>query len=327
MSLLMRLAVALASPIKRIDRRSTVIERLLQLPLTPNDVHAVRQYGKGIRLGVYYHWYLEKFFVARSVRGVHRRKATALIDALDATDYGDIRQVVESATGVLIAIPHHAHYVLSMTALAARLGKFRKVHVFYGQPATHRNNAVFDRLHQVLFDHPESGVEVIHDNRQGLAKAIKGLKRGEIVLIMPDAFQDEDATMMVPFCGRLMNAMLGTAVLARKTGSWILPVVSTKKAGFGFITSFGTRIDHPIRQHPTLTPEQARIADYGVIRRVFAQFEDRMANELHYWQNVRGHLSFGPTAELPALADLPALLDAVSRSALFNPPGLVLDLR
>jgi len=60
---------------------------------------------------------------------------------------------------------------------------------------------------------------------------------------------------------------------------------------------------------------------------MFAQLEQRMASELYYWQNVRGHLSLDSIAAELASGDLQTLLDAVSKSALFKPPDLVLDLR
>lgn len=328
MSLLTRLAITLASPIKLLDTRSTAIERLLQLPLTEDDARLVRQSGEGVRLGAYYHWYLQKLVVARAIHGLDRPKAMTLIQGIDSTDYLDMQDIIDSPSGVLIAIPHHAHYILSITALAEKLGKHRKVKVFYGQPATHKGNAVFDRLHHVLFSHEDSGIEVIHDNRQGLAKAIKGLKNGEVVFIMPDAFQDEEATMMLPFCGRLMNAMLGTAILARKTGSWILPAVSmTHGIGLGFKTHFGCRIDHPALADADLTADQTRVADYAVTCLVFGQFEAWMCGQLHYWQNVRGYMANCPVADLAKPDVLLPLLDIISKSPAFKAPDLVLDLR
>ena len=254
--------------------------------------------------------------------------AVRLIESIDHTDYSQCTHIFGSSTGVLVAIPHHAHYILSMTALAAHLGKHRKVNVFYGQPATHKGNAVFDHLQHLLFADPKSGVDVIHDTRQRLAAAIRGLKNGEVVFIMPDAFQDEEATMMIPFCGRLMNTMLGTAVLARKTGSWVLPAVSRiHGVGLGFRTWFGERIDALPTRDPELTVEQLRLADYGVIRRMFRQMEAQMADELYLWQNVRAHMAGGLKADLMQPDSLASHADALVRNPLFRAPDLVLDLR
>ena len=328
MSRLIRLGVALASALKALDARLPVVERWLDLPLTDHDIQLVRESCAGVRLGAYYHWYLQKLVVARAINDLDRAKAIDLIQSIDHTDYRRSSRILASGTGVVVAIPHHAHYILSMTALAAHLGKHRKVNVFYGQPATHKGNAIFDHLQHVLFSDPQSGVDVIHDTRQGLARAIKGLRNGEVVFIMPDAFQNEDATMMVPFCGRLMNTMLGTAMLARKTGTWVLPVVSRiHGSGLGFRTWFGERIDSQGEADSQLTVEQTRIADYGVIRRMFRQMEDQMASELYLWQNVRAHMALGLKTNLVRSNSLASLADALVRNPLFKAPDLVLDLR
>lgn len=327
MSALTIAGVTAASPLRMLDVRSPWLERRLELPLSEADVAAVR--STGAKLGAYYHWYLQKLVIADAIKQLDREQATRLIAQVDHTDYaGVVDAVRRSDTGVLIAIPHHAHYVLSMTALAARLGKHTTVNVFYGQPATHKGNAVFDHLHEVLFSDPACGVNVIHDTRQGLVKAIKGLKNGEVVVIMPDAAQDEDATLMIPFCGRLMDAMLGTATLARKTGAWILPVLSRIHGrGLGFRTEFGERIDYPIAHAAELDPEQTRIADYGVMRQVFSQFEAVMQDELYLWQNVRKYLTSSPTGGLAPKDELSSLLSAIETDPLFGSPDLVLDLR
>ena len=328
MSTWMRLAVAAAAPLKRLDTRSPMLERVLDLPLTNQDVSMVRQAGTNVRLGAYYHWYLQKLFVARSIKGLNRERALALIDSIDHTDYAAAQQIIDSPTGVLIAIPHHAHYVLSMTALACHVGKHRKVKVFYGQPSTHKGNEVFDHLHRVLFGADNTVVEVIHDTRQGLAKALKGLKDGDVVFIMPDAFQDEDLTLLIRFCGRLIGTMLGTAILARRTGSWILPAVSqVHGAGLGFKTWFGRRIEHPLDHNAPLSAGQIKVADFGVTSRMFKQFEQQMSSQLYLWQHLRHHIASRVQMDLASPADIPSMLDALAQSPPFKNPDLVLDLR
>ena len=328
MSLGVRAVVLLASPLKLLDVRCRAIERMLDLRLAAADVRNIRSASGSTRLGAYYHWYLQKLMVARAIRGVDEKRARAFIASLDRTDYSRARPLLEGDAGVLVAIPHHAHYILSMTALAAHVGRHRKVKVFYASPATNAGNAVFDHLHDLLFSSPASGVEVIHNTRQGLAKAMKSLRDGEVVFIMPDAYTDVSATMMLPFCGRLANAMLGTAALARKTGSWILPVVSRKAAhGLSFRSEFGQPVHCPEWQL-ALSVEQEQAIDYGVMRRVFRQFEGVMADELILWQNLRQHL--GSTLEASRLLEpgqIAGALDELRGSPWFRRPDLVLDLR
>lgn len=307
--------------------RSETIERALKLPLSSIDAQRIRRVNGGSNLGAYYHWYFQKLLVAEAIKRSDQESARAFITAADKTNYAAAEALIQSQTGVLVAIPHHAHYILTMTALAARIGQQRKVKVFYASPKTNKGNSVFDQLHILLFSDPAFGVEVIHNTRQGLIQALKGLKNGEIVFIMPDAFEDVTATMMLPFCGALIDVMLGTAILARKTGAWILPLVS-QTVGHGL--AFGAHFGEPIhlRARVGLNPEQERISDYAVMRDVFAQFERMMKKDLLLWQSVLQH---GIDEKMPVtLADgpeLPMEIKHLRLDPIFRVPDLMLDLR
>lgn len=324
-----RLAAHLGRPLNLLDRRIAAIEKWLKIPLPEVDERLVREacaMSGGKRLGSFYHWYLLKLLVARAVRGIDRQRALSLINACDKTDYTSIRSVLSSDRGVLIAIPHHAHYIFSMIALAEKVRAHRLVYVFYGQPDTHRGNEIFDHLHQRIWGNA-ANVQVIHDTRQGMAKAIKGLKNGAVVLIMPDVFQNESDTMVVPFCGRALNVMMGTATLARRTKAWILPAVSTRHGrGLGFVTRFGTRIDY---RSPNAQSRSAasRIADYGVTRILFKQFEDFMSSELLYWQNVRQFLAQGSHFQTSTAEQLMTFAEQLAADPLMQLPRLTVDLR
>lgn len=329
MSLATRLAAHLGGPLNLLDRRVTAIEKWLKIPLSEADERFVREacaMSGGKRLGAFYYWYLLKLLVARAVRGIDRQRALSLISACDRTDYGGLRSVLESDNGVLIAIPHHAHYIFTMIALAERIRVHRLVYVFYGQPGTHRGNELFDHLHQRIWGN-EARVEVIHDNRQGMAKAIKGLKNGAVVIIMPDVFQNESDTLVVRFCGRALNVMMGTATLARKTGAWILPAVSTRHGrGLSFMTRFGKRIDYQSLSAQSKSTA-SRIADYGVTHMLFKQFEDFMSTELLYWQNVRQYLAQAGHFQASTPEQLMALAELLAADPLLQSPKLTVDLR
>ncbi len=326
-ALLARALVQLAAPIKLFDIRNNAFERILQLCLSDDDVQCLRRVNGRTRIGAYYHWYLQKLMVASAIKGADKDSALAFIESIDQTDYVQAQPLIDSPTGALVAIPHHAHYILTMTALAEHVGKHRKVKVFYASPMTNKGNAIFDQLHALLFSDSSSGVEIIHNTRQGLAQAIKGLRNGEIVFIMPDAYDDIAATMLLPFCGALTHVMLGTAILARKTGAWILPVVSRKVGhGLAFGATFGTPIRPPLQED--LSADQERIANYAVMRQVFGQFERVMARELLLWQNVRKHgTDEGMPPTLAARVDLQREVKHLRLDPLFRAPDLVLDLR
>ncbi len=330
MKLSPRVLAHLARPLKLLNVRVNWIEQWLQIPLSEADATHVKEAcakSGGVRLGEYYHWYLQKLMVAKIVRNIDKDGALALINSTDNTDYSPARQITESKAGVLVAIPHHAHYIFSMIAFAEHLRRHRKVYVFYGQPGTHKGNEVFDRLYGVIWG-DGSNVEVIHDTRQGMAKAIKGLKNGEVVIIMPDVFQNEDATLALPFCGRPMNVMLGTAALARKTGAWILPLLSTRYGrGIGFRTMFGKRIDQDANDDSALGAEATRIADYAVTRRLFEQYEVVMDTDILYWQNMRQHLAQDRAFQFLEREALPEIATLLESDPALQPANMVLDLR
>lgn len=329
MSLGTRLAAQLGRPLNLLDRRVGAIEKWLQLPLSEIDVRLVREacaMSGAKRLGAFYYWYFLKLLVARAVRGIDKKGALSLIDACDQTDYASIRHVLDSENGVLIAIPHHAHYIFSMIALTERIRLHRNVYVFYGQPGTHRGNEVFDVLHERIWGN-EARVRVIHDTRQGMASAIKGLKNGAVVLIMPDVFQNESDTLVVPFCGRALNVMMGTAALARKTGAWILPAISTLHgSGLNFRTRFGMHLNHcPSFQGSNSAA--IRIADYALTRRLFKQYEEFMSTELLYWQYMRQHLARQGQFQTAAPNELMEIADLLAADPLLQSPSLIADLR
>jgi lauroyl/myristoyl acyltransferase len=221
-----------------------------------------------------------------------------MIARMDASDYARVDALRSEPRGLLLAIPHHGHYILSIVALAERLRSSRQVLIFYGNPQTHAGNEIFDHLYGQLFGDASSGVRVIHDTRTGMASALRGLKDGAAVIIMPDVYKHEHDTFLVPFCGRPLNVMLGTAALARKTGSVILPMVSQPAArGFGFSSVFSELID----ERPAADDADDTVhASYRVTAELFRQLEAEMDGAIVYWQYARSHYLREGT--FPALA-------------------------
>lgn len=331
MMLAPNLLAHLARPIRMLNTRSRQIEEFLQTPLAAQDEKVIREAcdATGVRFGEFYHWYLQKLIVARTIQGIDRKRAMKLIGSVDCTDYDQMRPIVDSGRGVLIAVPHYAHYVFSMVALTERLRFHRKINIFYGQPETHQGNKIFDQFHS-LFWGVGSNVAVIHDTRQGLAKAVRGLKSGEVVFIMPDALQSEDQALIIPFCNRPMSVMLGTAILARKTDAWVQPLISTCAGrGMGFRTLFGERIDHDLSPGSALneSSETIRILDYRLMRKLFGQYESVMAPEIIYWQNMRSHLMRDGSFRDFERDDLQRMAGLLESDPDLIPDRYVIDLR
>ena len=109
-----------------------------------------------------------------------------------------------------------------------------------------------------------------------MVRAIRSLQDGAAVVIMPDVYKNEHDTFFVPFCGRPLNVMFGTAALARKTSAAILPMVSRPLArGLGFDSAFGAIIEYPYANQGTeqTTPIDTMHSDYRTTLQMFQMFE------------------------------------------------------
>ncbi len=283
------LLVDAVSPMRRLRRRVPFLERLLRVSLTDQEFHSVEIACERSRVdfGAFYHWYLQKLVVSRHVRRLEKTSTLKMVARMDRSDYSRVDALRGERRGLLIAIPHHGHYILSIVAVAERLRASREVLIFYGSPQTHAGNELFDHLYGHLFGDASSGVQVIHDTRAGLARALRGLKEGAVVIIMPDVYKHEHETFLVPFCGRPLNVMLGTAAFARKTGSVILPMVSQPTArGLGFTSVFGQLIDVGAGHAKA---DVTVHADYRVTAELFRQLEAVIDPAIVYWQYSRSH--------------------------------------
>lgn len=302
-----------ALPMRLLRSRVSVIERFLETPLTDHDIQSltIACTRSQVRFGAFYHWYLKKLIISRSVRGLDKHAMSRMLARYDHTDYGVLEDIARQQGGILVAVPHHGHYILSIVSVAQRLCKSREVLIFYGDPSTHSGNEVFDALYEVLWGDANARVQVIHDTRSGMAKAIRGLQNGSAVIIMPDVHKDEHETFLVPFCGRALNVMLGTAALARRTQSIILPMVSRPQgAGIGFANVWGSVL-RPNQASQGLACVGTNVADYRITAAMFQFFEEVMDSDIIYWQYVRQH--YMREIEFPILmpGSISAIVDLV----------------
>lgn len=328
--LILRLLALAASPLRLSDWRSLWIENSLKIALTNEDERHLRiactDAGK-MKLGGYYHWYLQKLIISNTLRRGNRKQFRSLLKQADKTDYFQFDTPSGPNQGILIAIPHHGHYILSIIALAERIRPHRKVILFYGNPETHPGNDVFDHLNE-WFWNDQSNINFAHDTRKGLATVMQELRSGAAVFIMPDVFKDESSTFVIPFCGRSLNIMLGTAVLARKTGAMIVPMISTPiSPGIGFKSIFAP----PVFAAPPLAKTFMKYTlvanDYRVMCTLFKFYEHHMKHQLIYWQNVRQHIAQAVPHIQISRPDVSRVTDLLESDPDILPPSAVIDLR
>jgi hypothetical protein len=271
------------SPLRLIDRRLPWLERMLRIRSTDAEFAGIRAacVAEGRRLGEFYRWKAVNAVLLACMKRLDADGIRRLVARVEAP--GDDLPALPAERGAIFAIPHHGHFVLSIISLADRLSARREVYIFYESPGAHRSNALFDLLHERIFAAAGSRVHVVHNDRRGLATALRALSRGAALVILPDVYKDVEDTFLVPFHGRQWHAMLGTAAMARKTDSVIHPVVSRPEpGGWGFRTRIGAPIEHGV--DAGAPRDDGPFPDYRTTFALFAALGELMRSSLVHWQ-------------------------------------------
>lgn len=231
---LAQLLLAGCTFLHRISSRSPTLEKMTGCRLSPTE--AVRLtaicHASGQSIGRYYHWKIEQWLMICILRNLRPAHLRTFISAHDRSDYTLLdAQLRDERSGLLIAVPHHGHFPASIIAAIERISAQRRVSVFYDPPAKQASNAIFDGLHDLLYTQ-DSPVSVIHNTRKGLIQAVRELRTGQAVIIMPDVFANVEDTWVVPFLSRYRAVSLGTASIARMTGASVLTLGFVSRAEF-----------------------------------------------------------------------------------------------
>jgi KDO2-lipid IV(A) lauroyltransferase len=121
---------------------------------------------------------------------------------------------------IVLFTPHFGNYALAAVWLALELEGRKQVLYFYDPP---ERNPFATRLRGLL-EKVGAGAEGIHNDRGAVLKALKGLRRGALLTMMPDIYHFERATTFVPMFGRFAYMMPGTAFFALKADAVLLPL-------------------------------------------------------------------------------------------------------
>jgi putative peptide zinc metalloprotease protein len=144
------------------------------------------------------------------VRRTHRIKSVRTLS-----------DVIDIPGPVILAAPHYGSFISGAMLLLSSIGSKRPIHLFYADPKTDPENARYEQFYRRYF--PD--LSVCFNNKRGIINAVKALKRGEILVIMPDVFQGPDL-IDIELMGRHIGTMAGIAFFYHKFGAMVMPVLS-----------------------------------------------------------------------------------------------------
>lgn len=120
--------------------------------------------------------------------------------------------VRQSDGPVIFVTPHYGNFPAGCLKLIKEIGHYKTVNAFYNPPTKNRSSEGFEELFQRL----GYGFHALFNDETAVLKALRVLKRGEALTMMPDVFDISGHVLYVPFFGRLVPAMAGTAMFALK---------------------------------------------------------------------------------------------------------------
>lgn len=132
-----------------------------------------------------------------------------------------IEQACRDRRPVILVTPHYGNYMLGALRVAADYAA-HGVYFFYNPP---ERNAYAETSNRLL-ERPASNCHKIYNNTHGLKTALKVLRGGGTLCMMPDLISVTASALYVPFFGRFFTAMSGIAFLALRTNALVIPCYS-----------------------------------------------------------------------------------------------------
>lgn len=219
---------------------------------------------------------------------VSQYKTGALLSHLSQCDAADIRRYVDRHVGlsnedavgaiaqhdgpVVLVTPHYGAFLAASLKLIQEIGHAKRFNLFFDDPAKNPST----REYAPIYERFGGNAEVLYNGRRGVVAALKALKRGEILTMMPDVFEFGDNHLVVPFLGRLTHAMSGTAFFAAKSRALVVPVYGAPATNLNCTVSVGQPI--AFREHHDF--EQTL---YELTAAIFANIESRIRCEPEHW--------------------------------------------
>jgi lauroyl/myristoyl acyltransferase len=190
---------------------------------------------------------------------------------------------IHPAGGGVVAIPHFAEFVPAIISVALSAPPGRRVAIFYESPDTVANNAVFNRIADRAIPQLDRDVVICHNNASGLASALKVVRSGGTLIIMPDVVKDASLGTAMPFLSRTFVAMTGIGSIVRKTAVPLIPIIP--RTPLDASLSIGTAITVDTLGDPTdgNAEQFPDYIDYCVMRKMFESMDAIIGCRQAFW--------------------------------------------
>jgi lauroyl/myristoyl acyltransferase len=201
------------------------------------------------------------------------------------------QHVFSGSRPVILAAPHFGAAPIGFVAAVHRMSGRRTLNLF------HDTRHLAPQI-ALLFDRGGVDTTTLLDGLPGVLAASRALARNEILVMMPDAFDDITQTLALPFFGRMLRVAPGTAFFALRASAWVVPVFAAPTRQLGVHVTIGRPID-PLRFAGLDEPQ----AIFLLSRALFTSFEREIRRAPEHWYNWESFPSVSTSVDPPGRLD------------------------
>lgn len=204
---------------------------------------------------------------------------------------------------VILVTPHYGCFMQAALRVAFEQ-QTKQIYFFYNPADRNPYAETSDALIGLIDDRCIK----IHYDRKGVITALRALKKGATLCIMPDQITPEGEIVYVPFFGRFFGVMQGVAFFALKANAQIIPVYCYASASGAQVLEYHAPL--AVDADPGLS-EQARI--YLITVALFSEIERQLLKAPAHWRywNQFERRSLDSPVLPKSHADMAAQLDQV----------------
>lgn len=222
---------------------------------------------------------MRKFgMVKEHLAGLDAAELSSNIDRyVDVEGQQHLDAVKASDAPVIFVTPHYGNFPAGCLKLIKEIGHTKTVNTFYNPPSKNRSSEGFEELFKGL----GYGFNALFNDDTAVLKALRVLKRGEALTMMPDVFDISGHVLYVPFFGRLVPAMAGTALFALKSKATIIVGYNCPGEGLHSTLKLGA---------PLVFERSGKLDDdiAGLTAAIFRELEAQIRQSPEHWIYLQG---------------------------------------
>lgn len=214
----------------------------------------------------------------------------------------NVKHALENDSPIVLALSHSGYFVIGSLNISDVLKKYNKeLTTFFDSASINSFNESFVKLYNM----DKRKINILHNSKRDIIKAVNTLKAGGCVSMFPDVFNFKGAFITTKFFNNIYSSMMGTAFLQAKSNATVVIPEFYWENG-KFVTNFKTALEFddgtPIRV---------------INDRIFQELETLISSKPFLWHYLHNMDAFSHGV-YPELSEPMNVLDRLNKITLQN---------